>query len=375
MDFIDLKAQQSRIRDKIDKRIESVLDHGKYIMGPEVFELEEKLANYVGVKYCISCSSGTDALLIPLMANGIGPGDAVLTTPFTYIATAEVISLLGAEPVFLDIYEDTYNMNPDYIEDAIKDSEKKGLNAKAIIPVDLFGLPARYRLITELANKYGLMIIEDAAQGFGGSIRGEKAGSFGHVASTSFFPAKPLGCYGDGGAIFTNDEELAEVMRSVRIHGSGTDKYENVRIGINGRLDTFQAAVSLEKLSIFDDELRLRNEVADYYSSNIDTDIKTPFTPKDYKSSWAQYSLLANSKSHRAEIISSLKQVNIPSMIYYKTPLHLQRVFEGLGYEKGDFPISERVSRQIFSIPMHPYLNREEQNMIIEVINRYENNN
>ena len=375
MDFIDLKTQQSRIREKIDKRIKSVLDHGKYIMGPEVFELEEKLANYVGVKYCISCSSGTDALLIPLMANGIGPGDAVLTTPFTYIATAEVISLLGAEPVFLDIYEDTYNMNPDCIEDAIKDSERKGLNAKAIIPVDLFGLPARYRLITELANKHDLMIIEDAAQGFGGSIGGEKAGSFGHVASTSFFPAKPLGCYGDGGAIFTDDEELTEIMKSVRIHGSGTDKYENARIGINGRLDTFQAAVLLEKLSIFDDELRLRNEVADYYSSNINNNLVKPFIPKNYTSSWAQYSILASTESERMGIMSALNQLNIPSMIYYKTPLHLQRVFEGLGYEKGDFPISERVSRQIFSIPMHPYLNREEQNMIIEVINRYENNN
>ena len=375
MDFIDLKTQQSRIREKIDKRIKSVLDHGKYIMGPEVLELEEKLANYVGVKYCISCSSGTDALLIPLMANGIGPGDAVLTTPFTYIATAEVISLLGAEPVFLDIYEDTYNMNPDCIEDAIKDSERKGLNAKAIIPVDLFGLPVRYRLITELANKHDLIIIEDAAQGFGGSIGGEKAGSFGHIASTSFFPAKPLGCYGDGGAIFTDDEELTEIMKSVRIHGSGTDKYENARIGINGRLDTFQAAVLLEKLSIFDDELRLRNEVADYYSSNINNNLVKPFIPKNYTSSWAQYSILASTESERMGIMSALNQLNIPSMIYYKTPLHLQRVFEGLGYEKGDFPISERVSRQIFSIPMHPYLNREEQNMIIEVINRYENNN
>ena len=375
MDFIDLKTQQSRIREKIDKRIKSVLDHGKYIMGPEVFELEEKLANYVGVKYCISCSSGTDALLIPLMANGIGPGDAVLTTPFTYIATAEVISLLGAEPVFLDIYEDTYNMNPDCIKDAIKDSERKGLNAKAIIPVDLFGLPARYRLITKLAKQHDLIIIEDAAQGFGGSIGGEKAGSFGHVASTSFFPAKPLGCYGDGGAIFTDDKELAEVMKSVRIHGSGTDKYENARIGINGRLDTFQAAVLLEKLSIFDDELRLRNEVADYYSSNINNNFVKPFIPKNYTSSWAQYSILASTESERIGIMSALNQLNIPSMIYYKTPLHLQRVFEGLGYEKGDFPISERVSRQIFSIPMHPYLNREEQNMIIEVINRYEYNN
>jgi len=369
MDFIDLKTQQSRIREKIDKRIKSVLDHGKYIMGPEVFELEEKLANYVGVKYCISCSSGTDALLIPLMANGIGPGDAVITSPFTYIATAEVISLLGAEPVFLDIYEDTYNMNPDCIEDAIKDSERKGLNAKAIIPVDLFGLPARYRLITELADKHDLMIIEDAAQGFGGSIRNRKAGAFGDVSSTSFFPAKPLGCYGDGGAIFTNDEELANKMRSIRIHGSGSDKYDNIRIGINGRLDTFQAAILLEKLSIFDDELRLRNEVADYYSSNIVNDFKKPFTPKDYISSWAQYSLLARSELHRSEIMLSLKQLNIPSMIYYKKPLHLQTIFHKLGYENGDFPISEKTSKQIFSIPMHPYMDRKQQDMVIKAVN------
>ena len=368
MDFIDLKTQQSKIRSRIDKRFRSILDHGKYIMGPEVFELEEMLADYVGVKYCISCSSGTDALLIPLMANEIGPGDAVITTPFTYIATAEVISLLGAEPVFLDIYEDTYNMNPDCIDDAIIDSERKGLNAKAIIPVDLFGLPARYRMITELAAKHDLMIIEDAAQGFGGSIRGKKAGSFGNVAATSFFPAKPLGCYGDGGAIFTDDEVLADKIRSIRIHGSGINKYENIRIGINGRLDTFQAAILLEKLSIFDEELKLRNEVADYYSSNIVAEFINPFIPKDYTSSWAQYSLLARTELHRSEIMSSLKQLNIPSMIYYKTPLHLQTVFDKLGYNKGDFPISEKISKQIFSIPMHPYLNKPQQKKIVEVL-------
>tara|TARA_B100001173_G_C15951645_1_gene531673 strand:+ start:15 stop:1130 length:1116 start_codon:yes stop_codon:yes gene_type:complete len=369
MDFIDLKTQQSKIRGKIDKRIKSVLDHGKYIMGPEVFELEEKLADYVGVKFCITCSSGTDALLIPLIAYGIGPGDAVITTPFTYIATAEVISLLGAEPIFIDIYEETYNMNPDYIEDAIKDAETKNLTAKVIIPVDLFGLPARYRIITELANKYNLKIIEDAAQGFGGSIRGKKAGSFGDIASTSFFPAKVLGCYGDGGAIFTNDEELANKMRSIRIHGSGSDKYDNVRIGINGRLDTFQAAILLEKLLILDDELKLRNKVSDYYSSNIISELRKPFIPKDYTSSWAQYSLLAKSEFNRSEIISSLNKLNIPGMIYYKTPLHLQTVFEKLGYKNGDFPISEKISKKIFSIPMHPYLNKKKQDIIINTVN------
>ncbi len=370
MDFIDLKTQQSKIRGKIDKRIKSVLDHGKYIMGPEVFELEEKLSEYVGMKYCISCSSGTDALLIPLMANGIGPGDAVITTPFTYIATAEVISLLGAEPVFIDIYETTYNLNPDGIERAVQNAERKGLNTKAIIPVDLFGLPARYRLVNEVAKKYDLMIIEDAAQGFGGAIRGKKAGAFGDVACTSFFPAKPLGCYGDGGAIFTNDEELADKMKSIRIHGSGSDKYENVRIGINGRLDTLQAAILLEKLAIFDDELKLRNVIADYYSDNISPDFQKPFVPENYLSSWAQYSLLSKSESKRNKIMSSLSNANIPSMIYYKRPLHLQTVFKKLGYQEGDFPISERTSNQIFSIPMHPYLDKDKQNRIIEVLNK-----
>ena len=371
MDFIDLKTQQSKIKNKIDKRIKSVLEHGKYIMGPEVLELEEKLAAYVGMEYCLSCSSGTDALLIPLIANGIGHGDAVITTPFTYIATAEVIALLGAEPVFVDIYESTYNLNPDGIESAIKYAKQKGLNPKAIITVDLFGLPARYRIINEIAKKYNLLIIEDAAQGFGGAIREQKAGSFGDIASTSFFPAKPLGCYGDGGAIFTNDGELAKIMKSIRVHGSGSDKYENIRVGINGRLDTIQAAILLEKLSIFNDELVLRNKVADYYKNNINSRLTKPFIPDGYMSSWAQYSLLANSESERGEIMSILSNANIPSNIYYKLPLHLQTVFKELGYKDGDFPVSEKISMQIFSIPMHPYLSEEKQNRIIETLNSY----
>ena len=370
MDFIDLKTQQSKIRLKIDKRIKSVLDHGKYIMGPEVYELEQKLSKYVGMEYCISCSSGTDALLIPLMANGIGPGDAVITTPFTYIATAEVIALLGAEPVFVDVYESTYNINPNGIEGAIMEAKKRGLNSKAIIPVDLFGLPARFRMIDEISKAHSLIVIEDAAQGFGGEIRGKKAGSFGHIASTSFFPAKPLGCYGDGGAIFTNDKELAHKMKSIRIHGSGSDKYENVRLGINGRIDTIQAAILLEKLLIFDQELKLRNQIADYYSENISSSFKKPYTPKNYLSSWAQYSLLANTENERNLIMSILEDADIPSNIYYKLPLHLQDVFKNLGYRSGSFPVSEKVSNQIFSIPMHPYLDRTKQDVIIEVLNK-----
>ncbi len=369
MKFIDLDAQQKQIRAKIEERVHKVLDHGKYIMGPEVFELEQKLAKYVGVNHCVSCSSGTDALLIPLMAKGIGPGDAVITTPFTYIATAEVISLLGAEPVFADIYPNTFNINPYEIENAIKRAKIRGLKPKAIIPVDLFGLPSRYRMINEIAKEENLFVIEDAAQGFGGSIRSKKAGSFGDVASTSFFPAKPLGCYGDGGAIFTDNENLAIQMRSIRVHGSGLDKYENIRIGINGRLDTIQAAILLEKLSIFDDELILRNKVANYYTKKINSKFEKPYVPKKYFSSWAQYSLLAKNEKHKNKIMLSMKKSDIATMIYYKIPLHLQKCFNNFGYKAGDFPVSEDISKRIFSIPMYPYLRSQTQNTIIEALN------
>tara|TARA_Y100001970_G_scaffold272864_1_gene370082 strand:- start:9996 stop:11114 length:1119 start_codon:yes stop_codon:yes gene_type:complete len=370
MDFIDLKKQQDRIRGKIDSRIKSVLDHGKYIMGPEVFELEEKLADYVGVKYCISCSSGTDALLIPLIAKNIGPGDAVITTPFTYIATAEVISLLGAEPIFVDIYPETYNINPEKINSALESAKDKGLIPKAIISVDLFGLPARYRLLEKIAKENNLFLLEDAAQGFGGQIRNRKSGSFGHVASTSFFPAKPLGCYGDGGAIFTDDYELAQVMQSIRVHGSGKDKYQNIRVGVNGRLDTIQAAILIEKLDIFDEEILLRNKISTYYTKNITSQIKKPFIPRDYTSSWAQYSLMATSEQERDYITSMLKNSNIPSMIYYKIPLHLQDVYKNLEYSIGDFLFSEDAAKRIFSLPMHPYLLNEEQDKILEILNK-----
>jgi len=369
MQFIDLLSQQEFIRDKIDKRIKTVLDHGKYIMGPEVEELEEKLADFVGVRYCITCSSGTDALLMPLMAKNVGYGDAVLTTPFSYIATAEVISLLGATPIFLDIYPNTYNIDPSNIEKGINLANKKGLTPKAIIPVDLFGLPARYRMIKNEAKKYNLFILEDGAQGFGGSIRNQKACSFGDVAATSFFPAKPLGCYGDGGAIFTDNDELANIIRSIRVHGSGKNKYDNIRIGINGRLDTIQAAILLEKLKIFEYEVILRNKVASYYNKNKINEIDFSFIPKGYESSWAQFSLRAKSKNIRKDIILKLKDMGIPSMIYYGKPLHLQRAFNKLEYKKGDFPISEEISDTIFSIPMHPYLNKEKQDKVLQALN------
>ena len=371
MQFIDLKAQQDRIKKNINARIKEVLSHGKYIMGPEVFELEEKLSRFTGRRYSLTCSSGTDALLISLMSCDIGVGDAVFTTPFTYIATAGAILQTGATPFFVDIYPQTYNMDPNQLNKAIQLSKKRGLNPRAIIPVDLFGLPARYRLIEKIAKQYDLIIIEDAAQGFGGKISENMAGSFGNISTTSFFPAKPLGCYGDGGAVFTDDLDTYNKMKSIRIHGSGEDKYDNVRLGLNGRLDTLQAAILLEKLNIFNDELDKRNKIAKYYNSNISELFKKPFVPKKYYSSWAQYSLMLNSFESRNEIMNLFNDKNIPIMCYYKIPLHLQKLFLFLGYENGDFPISENSSNCIFSIPMHPYLSHDEQDVIISILNKY----
>jgi len=364
MEFLDLKTQQTRIRKPLEKRINKILDHGAYIMGPEVFELEDKLADYCGVKHAISCSSGTDALLIPLMAWGIGPGDAVFTTPFTYVATAEVISILGATPVFVDVYDSTYNIDCDKLEIEIKKVINEGkLKPKAIIPVDLFGLPARYRIIEQIAQKYNLKIIEDAAQSFGGSIKQKKVGSFGDVAATSFYPAKPLGCYGDGGAIFTNDDNLAEECKAIRIHGTKDDKYNSEIIGLNGRLDSIQAAVLLEKLSIFDEELKMRNEVDFHYRKYL---TNAQNHPKDYQSAHALFSIVLGSNNKRDNLIDRLSKKKIPSVVYYKFPIHLMKAFRYLGYNKGDFPISERLSSVIISLPMHPYLKNKEIDFIID---------
>lgn len=370
MQFIDLKTQQIQIRDNIKARIDKVLSHGKFIMGPEVLELESVLAKYVGVKYCISCSSGTDALLIPLMAKNIGPGDAVLTTPFTYIATGEVISLLGATPIFCDICPKTFNIDPNKLESTIDGAKSNNLKPRAIIPVDLFGLPANYDKIEKFAKKHKLFVLEDAAQGFGGKFMGNNAGSFGQIASTSFFPAKPLGCYGDGGAIFTDDDKLAEIIKSIRIHGMGADKYDNVRIGLNGRLDTIQAAILLEKIKIFNTELKNRNKIAKYFINKMPKKFSTQFVPKNFSSSWAQFSILAETNSHRDEIIKSFKKNGIPIMIYYAVPLHRQKVFSSLNYKKGSFPISEDIASRIFSVPMHPYLSKESQDLILNILEK-----
>tara|TARA_B100000579_G_scaffold436450_1_gene462430 strand:+ start:90 stop:1199 length:1110 start_codon:yes stop_codon:yes gene_type:complete len=366
MEFLDLKTQQERIRKPLEDRINKILDHGAYIMGPEVFELEEKLADYCGVKHAISCSSGTDALLIPLMAWGIGPGDAVFTTPFTYVATAEVISILGATPIFVDVYESTYNIDCEKLEIEINKVINEGkLKPKAIIPVDLFGLPARYRLIDKIAKKYNLKVVEDAAQSFGGSIKGNKVGNFGDVAATSFYPAKPLGCYGDGGAIFTNDDNLAEECKAIRIHGTKKDKYNSEMIGLNGRLDSIQAAVLLEKLSIFNEELEMRNEVNSCYRKYLNN---AQYHPQNYQSAHALFSIVIGSNGKRDNLIDRLSNNKIPFVIYYKFPIHLMKAFDYLGYKKGDLPISEKLSDTILSLPMHPYLSSEEIDLINLVI-------
>lgn len=369
MQFIDLISQKNRIRSSLLQRIEAILDHGQFIMGPEVSELEFRLAGYTGTRFCVSCSSGTDALLMPLMAKGIGPGDAVITTPFTFIATAEVISLCGATPVFADICPGTFNIDPDSIAGAVRHALKKGLKPKALIPVDLFGLPADYDRLEAVADYHGLWILEDAAQSFGATFRGRRAGSFGLAAATSFFPAKPLGCYGDGGAVFTDDEELDRLLRSVRVHGSGSDKYSNDRIGINGRLDSLQAAVLLDKLGIFDEELSSRQRVAAAYSSALAGKLVVPAVPEGCLSAWAQYSLLAAGEAERAALMARLGEEGIPSVIYYRIPLHLQKAFAFLDYREGDFPVAEEMSRRVFSLPMHPYLSGEEIDRICSVIN------
>jgi len=380
MQFIDLAAQQARIRERIEANIAAVLDHGKYIMGPEIQSLEEKLAQYVGVKRAISCASGTDALLLALMAYEIGPGDAIFTTPFTFIATGEVISLLGATPVFVDIDPQTFNMDPLKLEPAIQaivDNQSTDLPLprsgiplvpKGIIAVDLFGLPADYDNLNAIAGRHGLFVLEDAAQSFGAEYKGKKACSLAQIGGTSFFPAKPLGCYGDGGMCFTDDDNLHEIMMSLRIHGKGTHKYDNVRIGMNGRMDTMQAAVLLAKFDIFPEEIELRQQVARRYSQllNQQAKVQTPVVPEEMVSAWAQYSVLAKDETHRTQLQAKLKEAGIPTAIYYPKPLHLQTAFKSLGYEEGDFPISEDFSGRIFSLPMHPYLSNSDQENIVK---------
>lgn len=369
MQFIDLQAQYQHLKEKIDIRIQKVLDHGKYIMGPEVSEFEEKLADYVGVKHAITCANGTDALQLSLMAMEIGPGDAVFCPTFTFFASAEAIAFVGASPIFVDSDEATYNICPVDLEKRIISARSEGqYNLKAIMGVDLFGLPANYPEIQKLADKYGLLVIEDAAQGFGGSINGNKAGSFGDIATTSFFPAKPLGCYGDGGAIFTDNDDYADLIKSLRIHGKGLDKYDNVRIGMNSRLDTVQAAILIEKLNEFPLELDVRQKIATTYTEALDKHFITPKVPKEYISAWAQYTIRPKRKN-RETLMKALNQHDIPSMIYYKKNMHEQEAFSKITVDKKDFKIADLHARNVFSIPLHPYLEQKEQAFIVKNLN------
>ena len=359
MEFIDLKKQQEKIRSEIDLSIRKVLDHGKYILGPEVFELEKTLAKYVGVSHCISVSSGTDALLISMMALGIKAGDEVITTPFTFIAAVEAIKLLGAKPIYVDIEKNTYNLDPNKIEEAITD------RTKLILPVSLFGQCVNMDSINKIAKKYLLPVLEDGAQSFGATYKGRKSCSMSTIGCTSFFPSKPLGCYGDGGAIFTNDDELATKIKSIRVHGQDK-RYHHALLGLNGRLDTIQAAILIIKFKIFNNEILLRNKVAAFYTKKLNAtnlDVDTPFISKDNTSVYAQYAILVD---NRKKVVSRLTKNKIPTAIHYPVPAHMQPAYQDI---KAKLPVSECVSKKILCLPMHPYLNKCEQDMIVDIIN------
>ena len=365
MHFIDLAAQQAQIRDKIDARIAGVLDRGQYIMGAEVRELEGKLAEFCDAKHCVTCANGTDALTLCLTAMGIRTGDAVIVPSFTFAATAEAPCLLGATPVFAEIDPDTYNIDPASVVRCIEVARAQGLIPKAIIAVDLFGLPANWPALMQIARNHDLKIIDDSAQGWGGTIEDRMTGSLADITTTSFFPAKPLGCYGDGGAIFTDDADMAALLDSLRVHGKGSEKYDNVRIGTNSRLDTLQAAILLEKLAIYEDEIDARNAIADRYTAALHNQFKTPHVPDGYRSIWAQYTLQSDD---RDRVMVQLKAAGIPSVVYYPRPLHTQTAYSRFPCDPNGLALSEAIAKRVLSLPMHPYLDAADQDRVIEAI-------
>jgi UDP-2-acetamido-2-deoxy-ribo-hexuluronate aminotransferase len=362
MQFIDLKSRHQLIEGKINARIQKVMKHGQFILGPEVSEVEEKLAQYTGSKHCVTVSSGTDSLLIALMALEVRAGDEVITVPYTWISTAEVISLLGAKPVFVDIRPDTWNMDETQVEASITDK------TKAIMPVSIYGQCPDMDAINKIAKKYNLPVIEDAAQSFGATYKDKKSCNLSTIGSTSFFPSKPLGCYGDGGALFTNDGELAEKFRWIRVHGQER-KHHHPILGINGRMDTLQAAILLVILEVFPDEVRKREKLGQTYSEGLAylDGLETPRIGEHNTSVYAQYTILSE---QREEIQQSIKEKEIPSVSYYSVPLHLQPVFENLGHKEGDFPVAEKVANQCLSLPMSPYLTQEDQAKVVDEISR-----
>lgn len=370
MQFRDLKTQYNVLKDEMDRAILDVVASSAYVMGPKVKEMEQAFADYVGVKHCIGCASGTDALLLALKAWDVKAGDAVFVPSFTFFASAEVVAIQGATPVFVDVDPDTFNMDVRdliyKIEHTLKDGQ---LNPKVIIAVDLFGLPADFKLIGEVAKRYGLYLLEDAAQGFGGRIGDRKACTFGDIAATSFFPAKPVGCYGDGGAVFTDNDEWAALMDSYHLHGKGSDRYDNVRIGLNSRLDSVQAAILLVKLKAFKEhELEDVNRVAERYSEKLRNVVKAPEVPKGFYSSWAQYSILVPSKEVRAKIQEALKAKDIPTAIYYPIPMHRQTAFNYLDPKQNQCPVSDYLADRVLALPIHPYLSEEDQDLICDTI-------
>ena len=365
--FIDLKAQQDRIRPQIEAAIKRVLDRGAYIMGPEVKELEQKLAEFCGVKHAITCANGTDALGLGLMAKGVSKSDAVFVPSFTFAATAEVVVWAGATPVFVDVLPDTYNMDPKSLETGISLATGLGLKPSGVIPVDLFGQPADYDSIKAIADKYGLWIMADAAQSFGATYKGRSVGNIADITTTSFFPAKPLGCYGDGGAVFTNDDNLAGIIKSMRVHGQGSNKYDNVRIGMNSRLDTMQAAILLEKIKIFPDEIISRQKAAAKYSEAFSKVVFTPALADGITSVWAQYTVRIPEHIDRSQLMARLKANGVPTAIYYVKPLHKQKAYEHylVAGEHG-LPVSEELANRVLSLPMSGYLNENQIDFIVE---------
>lgn len=370
MQFKDLQLQYKVLKSEIDAEVANVIKEAEFISGKQVKDLEQKLAEYVGTKYCISCGNGTDALSLALMVWNIGTGDAVFVPDFTFFATGEAVTYAGATPVFIDINPNTYNIDTEKLEQRIIEVKKNGkILPKVIIAVDLFGQPADYMEIRRIADKYHMFVLEDGAQGFGGEISGKKACSFGDISTTSFFPAKPLGCYGDGGAIFTDNDEWANLLFSLRIHGKGEDKYDNIRIGMNSRLDTIQAAILLPKLAAFAEyEFNKVNSIANHYSKLLGKTVKIPDILPNYRSSWAQYTIQVTDRSERTKLQEYLRLCDIPTMIYYTKPMHKQKAFEQISDDENNFEVTNRLCDTVLSIPIHPYLSNEEIDYVSEKI-------
>ncbi len=369
VEFRDLKRQYQVHKKEIDEAVQRVILQTDFINGCQVRQLEQQLAEYAGVRHCISCANGTDALQLALMTWNIGEGDAVFVPDFTFFSSGEVVPAVGATPVFVDIDADTYNIDPDRLEAAVQYViEQTELHPRVVIAVDLFGQPADFRRIRQIADKYHLLILEDAAQGFGGRIGDRKACSFGDIAATSFFPAKPLGCYGDGGAVFTDNDEWADLLRSYRVHGKGADKYDNVRIGMNSRLDTLQAAVLIEKLKFFDEEVRLCDQVAEEYTRQLQGLVKTPVVREDAVSSWAQYTICFPDSEKREQAVQRLNENHIPSAVYYRKPMHRQKAFESNDLLDCGYSVTENICSRCLSLPIHAYMDQRSIRYVCDIL-------